>query len=165
MNQDPVSTNESSGRTLTISRVLDAPRSQVWTAWTDPEQVAQWWGPEGFTTKVSELDLTPGGRSRYIMIGPDGTEYPVKGVFREIIPGERIVTTDEFDEGFEKVVEADLPQGIVLTVIFADAGEKTRLTLNLEHPTPEDRRKHEKMGVIPGWNSSLDCLVQHLKDL
>ncbi|MEP0755700.1 SRPBCC domain-containing protein [Trichocoleus sp. Lan] len=119
-------------------------------------------GPKGFTTKVTELDLRPGGKSRYVMIGPDGTEYPVKGVFREVVPLERIVTTDEFDEGFEKVVNADLPKGIVMTVLFEDLDGKTKLTLRIVHESAEDRRKHEEMGVIGGWNSSFDCLDEFL---
>lgn len=147
---------------IIIQRVFDAPRNKVWTAWTEPNHMTQWWGPKGFTTKVREFDLTPGGRCRYVMIGPDGTEYPGKGIFREIVPGERIVTTDEFDEGFEKVVDMDLPQGMVVTAAFADRGAKSELTLTIDHPTPEDRRKHEEMGVVAGWNSSLDCLDDHL---
>ena len=149
-------------REIVITRVFNAPRELVFKAWTDPKHVAQWWGPKGFTTKVTELDLRPGGKSRYVMIGPDGTEYPVKGVFREIVPLERIVTTDEFDEGFEKVVNADLPKGIVMTVLFEDLDGKTKLTLRIVHESAEDRRKHEEMGVIAGWNSSFDCLDEFL---
>ncbi|MBD1880698.1 SRPBCC domain-containing protein [Coleofasciculus sp. FACHB-T130] len=151
-----------SDREIVITRVFNAPRELVFKAWTDPEHVAQWWGPKGFTTKVTELDLRPGGKSRYVMIGPDGTEYPGKGVFREIVPLERIVTTDEFDEGFEKVVNADLPKGMVMTVLFEDLDGKTKLTLRIVHESAEDRRKHEEMGVIGGWNSSFDCLDEFL---
>src|SRR2546425_388107 len=122
---------ESSERELVITRVFDAPRDLVWKAWTDPKHVAQWWGPMGFTTKVPELDLRPGGRWRYIMTGPDGIEYPVKGVFREVVPFERIVTTDEFDEGFQQPVATDLPSGIVVTCTFGDLGGKTRLVLQI----------------------------------
>lgn len=128
----------------------------------DPKHVVQWWGPKGFTTRVTELDLRPGGKWRYVMIGPDGTEYPAKGVFREIVPLERIVTSDEFDEGFEKVMNADLPRGMVTTAIFEDLGSNTKLTLRIMHEFTEDRRKHEEMGVIEGWNSSFDCLDELL---
>lgn len=165
MKTKPSETAGSPGHEIVIRRVLDAPRNLVWEAWTDPGQLARWWGPKGFTTKVFEFDLTPGGRSRYAMVGPDGTEYPGQGVFREIVPGERIVTTDEFGDGFEKVVDMDLPRGMVLTVTFAELGGKTELTLVIAHPTAEDRRKHEEMGVIPGWNSSLDCLDEHLRSM
>lgn len=156
------STDAQSEREIVITRIFNAPRELVFKAWTTPEHIAQWWGPKGFTTRVTELDLRPGGKSRYVMISPDGTEYPVKGVFREIVPPERIVTSDEFDEGFEKVVNADLPKGMVLTAVFEDLGPKTKLTLRIVHESVEDRKKHEEMGVIEGWNSSFDCLDEFL---
>ncbi len=148
---------------IVTTRVFDAPRELLWKTWTEAEHVSQWFGPRDFTTRVTELDFRPGGRWRYVMIGPDGTEYPSKGVFREIIPLERIVTTDEFDEGFEPPEATDLPSGIVVTVLFDDLGDKTKLTLRIMHPTVEDRRKHEEMGVVGGWNSSLDCLEEYLE--
>src|SRR5690606_26636962 len=160
-----VSTDNSDQETqLLITRVFNAPRERVWEAWTDPKHVAAWWGPRGFTTKVTELDLRPGGRSRYVMIGPDGKEYPAVGVIQEIVPYERIVTTDDFEEGHDYGMD-DLPQGIILTCLFEElegAPGKTRLTLRIQHPDAETRRKHEKMGVVGGWNSSLDCLEEHL---
>lgn len=149
-------------REIVITRVFDAPRERVFKAWTEPNQIEQWWGPKGFTTRVTKLDLRPGGQSCYVMIGPDGTEYPSEGVFQEIVPPERIVTTDDFGEGIEKVLEADLPQGMIVTVLFEDLAGKTRLTIQIEHQSVDDRRKHEEMGVIAGWNSSLDCLEEYL---
>ena len=156
------STDAQSEHEIVITRVFNARRELVFKAWTDPKHVVQWWGPKGFTTRVTELDLRPGGKWRYVMIGPDGTEYPAKGVFREIVPLERIVTSDEFDEGFEKVMNADLPRGMVTTAVFEDLGSNTKLTLRIMHESTEDRRKHEKMGVIEGWNSSFDCLDELL---
>ncbi|PSB25616.1 SRPBCC domain-containing protein [Stenomitos frigidus] len=152
-------------RTLVITRIFNAPLELFYQVWTQPEHIAQWWGPKGFTTRVEALDLTPGGQWRYVMIGPDGTEYPVKGVFSEIVPFERIVTSDEFDEGFEEVVKVDLPQGIVMTALFEALGSKTKLTLQIVHASADDRRKHEEMGVIGGWNSSFDCLDEYLVTL
>lgn len=161
---DTQSPNTQSECEIVITRVFNAPRELVFKAWTEPKHIAQWWGPKGFTTRVTEFDLRPGGQSRYIMIGPDGTEYPGKGVFREIVPPERIVTSDEFDEGFEQVINADLPQGIVMTVIFEDLDGKTKLTLQITHASADDRRKHEAMGVVAGWNSSFDCLDEYLSE-
>jgi uncharacterized protein YndB with AHSA1/START domain len=165
---DPAGASSSSSptgsdRQIVITREFDSPRRLVWEAWTDPHHVAQWWGPRGFQTRVDELDLRAGGAWRYVMIGPDGAEYPVKGVFREVVPLERIVTTDEFDEDYQHPAKIDLPRGIILTCTFEDlAGERTRLTMRIVHRTAEDRRKHEEMGVVPGWHSSLDCLDEHL---
>ncbi|MBF2047014.1 MAG: SRPBCC domain-containing protein [Elainella sp. C42_A2020_010] len=149
-------------REIIITRIFNAPRELVFKAWTELNQIEQWWGPAGFTTHVTELDLRPGGQWRYVMVSPDGTEYPAKGVFREIVPPERIVTSDEFDEGFEQVINADLPQGIVMTILLEEMGDKTKLTLQIVHATDEDRRKHEEMGVVAGWNSSFDCLDEFL---
>ena len=83
-------------------------------------------------------------------------------MFREIVPPERIVTTDEFGEGIEKVMDGDLPQGMVVTALFEDLGNQTKLTIHVLHESASDRRKHEEMGVVAGWNSSLDCLDEHL---
>src|ERR1700722_3962453 len=75
---------ESAERELKITRVFDAPREVVFKAWTDPKLLAQWWGPKGFTNPVCELDARPGGAIRVHMRGPDGTVYPMGGMFHEI---------------------------------------------------------------------------------
>jgi len=156
------STSTQSDREIVITRIFDAPRELVFKAWTEAKHIEQWWGPEGFTTRVTEMDLRPGGQWCYVMISSDGTEYPAQGVFREIVPPERLVTSDEFGEGIEKVLDVDLPQGMVMTVLFEDLDGKTKLTIQIVHESADDRRKHEEMGVVPGWNSSLDCLNQYL---
>ncbi len=153
---------DTADREIVITRVLNAPRELVWKAWTDPKHLEQWWGPKGFTTAVTEMNLRPGGGWRYVMRGPDGAEYPCKGIFREITVPERIVTSDEFDEGHVAVGSGDLPSGMVVTAIFREQGDKTKLTLRIMHQSMEDRKKHEQMGVIAGWNSSFDCLDEHL---
>lgn len=152
-------------REIVIARVFDAPRELVWRVWTEPEHIAQWWGPRGFTTTVTSTDLRPGGKWRYVMHGPDGNDYPVHGVFREVVPFERIVTSDEFDDGFGEKMGIDLPSGVVATAVFEDLGKKTRLVLTITHGTIEDRKKHEAMGVVGGWNSSFDCMDDYLATL
>ncbi len=147
-------------RSITIRRAFNAPRNTVWNAFIDSGQLEKWWGPRGFTTRVKSNDTRPGGRWRYVMVGPDGTEYPATGVFKEIIPNERFSTTDEFGEDFEYT--ADLPTGIVVTATFKDQAEKTHLQLVIMHPSAEERAKHEKMGVVSGWDSSFDCLDDYL---
>ncbi len=84
-------------RELVTSRIIDAPRTRVFQAWT--RQLPQWWGPHGITTPVCEMDLRPGGIFRTVMRAPAGAEYPTKGVFLEVVEPERIVFTDAFDEG------------------------------------------------------------------
>ncbi|MEM9818054.1 MAG: SRPBCC family protein [Cyanobacteria bacterium P01_D01_bin.6] len=159
MTQDKIDPSELE---IVITRVFNAPRELVFQAWTEPDHIAQWWGPKGFTTRVTELDLRPGGTWRYVMTSPEGKEYPVKGVFREIIPPERLVTTDRFDGVYEQ--GTDLPQEMVTTAAFEDLGNQTKLILTTTHPSVEERRKHEEMGAIGGWNSSFDRLQDYLEN-
>ena len=142
---------------IVIERVFDAPRELVWKAWTDPEHVAQWWGPRGMTTRVDELDLRPGGNWRYVMLAPNGSEYPQHGTFREVVAPKRIVTSAKFEMG------ADVHQEVVLTYQFDDLGGKTKITLT--HTSPEVLGQEEAMGIAEGWNSNFDCLVDHLPTL
>src|SRR5688500_12897628 len=153
---------------IVITREFAAPRQLVWDAWTQPQHIEKWFGPKGFTTRVDGLDFNVGGRSTYVMIGPDGTEYPSTGVFKEIVPIEKIVTTDEWGEGIENVEalkNVDLPQGMVITALFDDLGKRTKLTLITSHPTIEEKKKHEAMGVVAGWNSSFDKLDELLAEI
>jgi uncharacterized protein YndB with AHSA1/START domain len=152
---------------IVVTRVLEAPRERVWQAWTRAEQVARWWGPEGFRTRVEQLDLRPRGRWRYVMIGPDGAEYPSEGVFTEVVAGERIVSTDDFADDFAsaEIAKDDLPRGMVVTTRFEDHGSGTQLSVRMAHPSADDREKHEKMGVVEGWHSMIDCLAEHLRGI
>ncbi len=84
---------------IVIERVFDALREMVWRAWTEPEHIVQWWGPRGCTTRDEEFDFRPGGAWHYVMLIPDGSEMPPRGVFREIVARETIVTSAEFGVG------------------------------------------------------------------
>lgn len=162
------STTQTSDKDIVITREFAAPRQLVWEVWTEPKHVEKWFGPKGFSTRVDKLEFKVGGRSVYVMIGPDGTEYPSSGVFKEITPIEKIVTTDEFGEGFDEIEamkNVDLPQGMVTTYLFDDLGKRTKLTLITSHPTVEDKEKHEAMGVVEGWNTSLDKAEEYLAEL
>src|SRR5579864_2222874 len=83
---------------LVITRVFHAPPEVVFKAWTDPKQMAQWWGPHKFTNPVCEMDVRPGGAWRIVMRGPDGSLHPAKGVYREIVEPERLVMTVNHSE-------------------------------------------------------------------
>jgi uncharacterized protein YndB with AHSA1/START domain len=78
-------------RELLITRTLNAPVDLVWETWTNPEHIAQWWGPNGFTNTITKMDLRPGGEWLLVMHGPDGTDYKNKSIFKEIIPHKKIV--------------------------------------------------------------------------
>jgi uncharacterized protein YndB with AHSA1/START domain len=149
---------------LTLTREFAFPRDLVWTAWTEPEHIAQWFGPEGFSTRVEEYEFKTGGRFKYVMIGPDGNEYPGVSVFKEITPKDRIVATDDFSDNYiEK--NPDVPSGMIVTETFEDLGARTKVTISIDHASAEDKRKHEEMGVVAGWGSTLDKLEKHLASL
>ena len=144
-------------RELLVQRTIDAPRSLVFEAWTDPERVAQWWGPYGFTNPVCELDVRPGGAIRIDMRGPDGTRYPMTGVYREIVEPERLVfTSAALDEGGNLLFE------VLNTVTFAVQGGKTALTTRARvvQSTPEAPPYLD--GMEAGWTQSLERLADHL---
>jgi uncharacterized protein YndB with AHSA1/START domain len=157
-------------REFIITRVLDAPRSRVFHAWTDPVQMAKWWGPHSVTNTVSGMDVRPGGSYRIVMHGPDGTEYPIKGTYREIKPPSQLVMTvdaSEHPQEWQNLVmpnrsEKDKnPCGLMLdTITFDDLGSKTRLTVRTRFETPEIRDAMLKMGITDGWMQSLERLAE-----
>jgi uncharacterized protein YndB with AHSA1/START domain len=149
-----------------ITRIFDAPRELVWNAWTDPQHFMRWWGPREYTCPVCEMDFRVGGKYLYCMHSPEGNDYWGTGVFREIIPGERLVFTDSFANEHGQVVPAthygmgaDFPLEMLVIVTFEDLGEKTKMTL--EHigvPTgPQSEGTHQ------GWSESFDKLAETLK--
>lgn len=143
-----------SDRELVISRVIDAPPAQVFRAWT--QRLADWWGPHGMKTRVLALDLKPGGAFRTVMRAPDGTEYPTRGVFLEVVPGERIVFTDGYEPGWVPAEDHFMTAIVTLEPI---AGGKTRYTARVLHKSAADRERHEQMGFYQGWGECLDQLA------
>ena len=151
---NPHTASPASERELLLSRIIDAPRERVFAAWT--RHLPEWWGPHGMTTPVCEMDLRPGGAFRTVMRAPDGTEYPTRGIFAEVVPNERIVFTDAFDAGW-----IPHPGAFFTAIVTFEAlpGARTRYTARALHWTVENRDKHEKMGFHQGWGESLDRLV------
>ena len=155
---------------LVITRVLDAPRSQVFSAWTDPVQMAKWWGPHSVTNVVSDMDVRPGGSYRIVMHGPDGTEYPIKGTYRRIDPPARLVMTVDASEHPKewhdlvkpgRTEDEKNPCGLMLdTITFEDLGAKTRVTVRARFETPEIRDAMLTMGICDGWVQSLERLAE-----
>ena len=151
-------------KTITITRIFDAPRELVWEAWTDPEQVKQWWGPKNYNAPASKIDLRDGGRYVVSMQGPDGKMIWSGGVYKKIDPPNELVMTDNFTAEDGNVVpashydfEEDFPEGVI-TVHFEDLGGKTKMTL-----THEKMPVTESEGATQGWNESFDKLVEALK--
>jgi uncharacterized protein YndB with AHSA1/START domain len=142
---------------ITMTRVFDAPRELVFKAWTDPEQLARWWGPHGFTNPVCETDPRPGGRWRIDMRGPDGTIYPNKGRYLEVVVPERIVYTDDVDDDATAWGDAP-PPSTVQTVTFEDVGGGTRVTVVVRVDSVEARDAMIEMGAVIGWTESMERL-------
>lgn len=152
-----------------LERVFDAPRELVWKAWTDPKQMAQWWGPHNFVTPVCNVDVRPDGAYRIVMRATDGREFPLKGVFREVVEPERLVMTMDCSEHAadwhdmvkpNRTKEETNPAGVFLTTVtFESLGCKTRLTISTLFDTATIRDAMVKMGMNDGWSQSLDKLA------
>jgi uncharacterized protein YndB with AHSA1/START domain len=143
-------------RTLVVTRFFDAPRELVYSAWTDPKQVAQWFPPKDFTAPVCDVDPRPGGVFRVVMKGPEGepfngAEFPGEGVFTEVVPNERLA--------FTFAGEGDNPPPpILMTVLFEDEGDKTKVTVHQTAETVADYETLEKLGSREGLSQSFEKL-------
>jgi uncharacterized protein YndB with AHSA1/START domain len=140
---------------LTISRVLDAPRSLVFKVWTEPSHMVRWLGPHGFTAPSCEMDLRPGGVWRACIRSAEGRDHWMRGVYREIAPPERLVFTFAWEEdgvpGHETLV----------TVTFAEQGHKTLFTFHqATFESVESRDSHND-----GWSECFDRLADYLAGL
>ena len=141
------------------SRSFDAPRRLVFEAFTKPEFLKQWWGLRGSTLAVCEIDLKPGGAWRFVLRGPDGSEHPFKGVFREITPPEKLVRTLIYDVPMVRDHEA------VETLVFVEEDGRTTLTTTTLHKTMEGRDGHLHSGMEPGAAETLDRLEELLRKM
>ncbi len=147
---------------IVINRRLAAPRDLVWRTWTEADHLAAWCRPDGFTSRIDAHEFKEGGYWRYVMVGPDGVEYPSDGMFVEIDPPNRLVSAEQFIEDYAAPAGGGLPPGILVTLVFEDAGDDTEVTVRLSHPTAEERKSREGMGVVTGWNSTIDELEAYL---
>jgi uncharacterized protein YndB with AHSA1/START domain len=149
-------------RELVLTRILNAPRAQVYRAWTEPTLLKQWFAPAPWTTPVAEIDVRPGGASLIVMRGPDGNEFPNRGVYLDVVKNERLVFTDAFVRAWEPS-EKPFMTGILT---FEDAGAgKTKYTARVLHWSVADREAHEKMGFHEGWGlctTQLEALAAKL---
>jgi uncharacterized protein YndB with AHSA1/START domain len=144
-------------REILISRNFDARRELVWDAWTDAKQVVKWWGPFGFSTTIREMDVKPGGKWNLTMHGPDGTDYPTKSVFVEVVKPERIVYTHS---GGKKGGPGANFTG---TWTFEEEAGKTKVTIRMIFASQEERDRIVKEdGAIEGDKQTLERLSQHL---
>ena len=143
---------------ILITREFDAPRRLVWEAWTTPELVKRWWHARRGEVTVAEIDLRVGGRWRSVMIANDGTEVAFHGEYREIVPTDRIVSTEVFEglpEGMDPEEHASLN-----TVTFTEADERTTLAMLLQYVGKADRDAVIASGMEAGLQDALDLLEE-----
>lgn len=138
-------------RTLSLTRTFNAPVKLVWEAWTQPEHIAQWWGPMGMKTRVIEHNFNVGGEWRYAMATPDGNEFITEGVYSAIVELEKIFSSADFKP---------MTEGVEIQALFEEDGNKTNFTFNCIHPTKEYCEQQEKMGFYNGWGSVFDRLAE-----
>jgi uncharacterized protein YndB with AHSA1/START domain len=137
---------------ILITREFGAPRHLVYKAWTTPELIKRWWSGDHGEVTIAEVDLRPGGTWRYVMTANGGFEVAFHGEYREIIPGERIVST----EIYEGMPDAEA----VVTTTFTEKDERTTLAMLVQHATREHRDAHINSGMEDGMQESMDHLEQ-----
>jgi uncharacterized protein YndB with AHSA1/START domain len=145
----------SADRDLMLTRLIDAPREKLYRAWTDATLVKQWFAPLPYTTPVAELDVRPGGSAFIVMRGPDGKDLPNRGTYLEVVPNQRLVSTDAYVKAWEPSEKPFM----TLILTFEDEAGKTRYTARARHWTVADREAHEKMGFHQGWGICTDQLT------
>ena len=139
---------------ILITREFDAPRHLVYQAWTTPELIKRWWSAKRGKVTVADVDLRVGGTWRWVMVTDDGFEVAFHGEYRELIPNERIVST----EVYEGMPEADAEALNTLTLNEKD--RRTTLTLLVQHKSQEHRDAHINSGMEAGLQDALDLLEQ-----
>ena len=146
----------SGDREVVVTRRFAAPRDVVWEAWTNPDLVVQWWGPDGFTTTNHEMDVRPGGVWSHTMHGPDGTDYPSRAVFREVARPSLIAYHLEGGSGAFRT-QCDV------FWTFSPAAGGTLVTMRIRFPSVEDRdRAIAALGVREAGAVTLERLAAHL---
>jgi uncharacterized protein YndB with AHSA1/START domain len=140
-------------REIVLTRVFDAPRRLVFDAFTKPELLQRWFGPRGWSLVVCEVDLKVGGAFRFVLRSPDGTDMGMRGVYREIVPPERSVHVESFD---------DFPGESLVTTVLVEHGGKTTLTATVFYPSQEVRDAVIKSGMEHGAAESYDTLAELL---
>jgi uncharacterized protein YndB with AHSA1/START domain len=150
---------DTTDRELVFKRTFNAPRELVFEVWTNPNHVVHWWGPTGFTNTIHEMNVKPGGIWRFIMHGPDGTDYPNKIVFKEVVKPSLLT----YDHGWDVEDFSNDPRKFEVTVNFEAKGKNTELTMKMVFKTKEARNQVvEKHGAIEGHKQTMDRLEEYL---
>jgi uncharacterized protein YndB with AHSA1/START domain len=147
-------TSNTQDRELLLNRIIDAPIELVWEVWTQPEHIAQWWGPNGFTTTISTMNIEPNGEWNLVMHGPDGTDYNNKSIFKEIVLHKKIV--------YEHI---SAPK-FVATIKFEEQGEQTHISWHMLFETREQFiQVVQTFKADEGLKQNLEKLNKYVKEL
>lgn len=142
---------DTSDREIVTTRLIDAPRELVFKVWTDPHHLAQWWGPNGFTNTIHQMDVRPGGAWNLTMHGPDGTDYRNESVYVEVVPPSRLV----YDHVTGPTFRA--------TATFEEEDGKTRVTLRMVFESAEKRERVEReFGAVEGAKQTFAKLAEYV---
>jgi uncharacterized protein YndB with AHSA1/START domain len=144
---------------LELIREFDAPREKIFQAWTDPELLKEWFTPRPWTVSHAEMDVRPGGSSLIVMNGPNGEEFPNRGVYLEVVPNEKLVFTDAYVSAWVPSEKPFMTGSIQLEDL---GGGRTRYIARVYHWTAGDMEAHEKMGFHEGWGKAADQLAELL---
>jgi uncharacterized protein YndB with AHSA1/START domain len=140
---------------ILITREFDAPKHLVYKAWTSPELVKRWWHAKRGEVTIAEIDLRVGGRWRYVAVTEDGSEVAFHGEFREIVPNERIVSTEVYE-----MPDAPEGEGTLNTATFTEVDGRTTLTILVQAPSKEIRDAIIESGMEAGMQDAMDLLEQ-----
>ena len=143
-------------REIRINRTFNAPRELVFDAWTEPDKIGRWWGPNGFTTTTQNMDFCVGGNWVYIMHGPDGTDYPNRIVYTEIKKPKLI----KYDHSGQR---PDDEVRFKVTVNFEKNGKKTIIDFRMVFPTVEARDNAAEFGAVEGAHQTLGRLADFVE--
>ena len=147
--------DNSAERTLSISKIINAPVESVWKAWTNPEDIAMWWGPKDLPVKIVNHDFKIGGKWRYTMKLPDGNTFISDGSYADIVDYKKISASADFKP---------MTLGVVFQVIFTVKGKGTRIDFHVLHPTVAYCKQQEEAGFYKGWNAAFERLGDFLKE-
>ncbi len=148
--------NELANRTLTIEKTFNAPIDLVWKAWTQSEHIVKWWAPPGMNINVEVHNFEVGGKWKYNMPMPDGSQFISEGIYKEIIEREKIVTTADFKP---------MTENVELIATFQSVGNTTKFTFSVIHETEAYCKQQEEMGFYNGWGSAFDRLASSLENI
>lgn len=150
-------------RELVLTRSFKAPRELLWAAWTQRNQIEQWWGPRAFKTEVPTMEVKPGGIWHYVMRSEEWGESWGKATYQEVKEPEQLVYVDVFSDAAGNTVET-MPESLV-TVTFTQQDGQTLLTVDTLFDSREARQKVLEMGMEQGYDEQLDRLDEYLQQI